>query len=527
MINKKFYNHHDNPENFLSRVRSFCAPVTSTLGPGGMNSIIFTYESDVPHVTKDGVTIAESIKFRDPVTDCIASLIKESARKTAKIAGDGTTTSIVLTEAFLSGIQVLPSILNKKRFFDNVKDYVYRVTEYLEDSKITIKSQDKVVDKIINISSNGDKEIVSLVTKAFEAVPELGVVNVSIGKQPMSSIEIVEGMQLETKYFCVPQGMYDTVFPVVVEGPVDKTYKLQKFLSLSKYIKDHYQNSVSVLIAKEFSEEVKTVVQVNNNRGITNIALIVAEGFGANRLEVLKDIVDRGNGVLLSTNGATEFKLEDVIETQICDNFKEINFRLNEVILTLIDPTLTSAQESVLNKLNKAYSESLLNEHTGESSQILRRLTKYSKIANIVIGGNTEAEKIESKDRVDDAVCAARSAIKDGVLIGGGVSLMNAIDCLKPDKFKDDEDEKAYNLVCSTLYAPFSMLVKNAGLEAECEPSELSTGQAFDISTGEIVDALSHGILDPVNVTIQSVLNASSAALNILRSSVFIVEDEG
>lgn len=527
MINKKFYNHHDKPSDFLNRVHEFCYPITATLGPGGMNSIIFTNDSEVPHVTKDGVTISESIHFADNITNCIAALIKESARKTAKIAGDGTTTSIVLTEALLQSITVLPDIQNKRKLFEAIKDYVYRVVEYLEDSKLYVKSSDKSISKIVNISSNGDKEIVSLVLKAFEAVPDMGIVNVITDNVLTSSIEVIDGMYLDTRYYCVPAGTYKNPAVCVVEGPVNKAHKLQSFLRIAKYIKDNDPTSITILIAKEFSDEVKQTVLVNNNRGITNIALVIAEGFGTNRLDVLKDIASRGNGTLLSTDGTTEFGLEDCTEDHLCYNITKAIFKPLEITLILSNPELLPDQEKTLNKLNQAYLTSLTNEDTAETSQLKRRLSKYSKVANIIVGGNTEAEKMERKDRFDDAVCAARSAIKDGVLIGGGISLLEAIKSLAPTEEISEEDTIAYEILETALATPFNTLVKNAGIENECDFSSLKKGEAYDISTGKIVDALSEGILDPANVTIQALINASSVALNILRSRVFIVEDEG
>lgn len=534
MIPKQITFIKDNNEFLIDTVKEFCEPVISTLGPGGCTVIISNDNDSLPHVTKDGVTVAESIFFRDQRKQAIASLIKEAARKTANSVGDGTTTSIVLAEALiLNGLKVLKTVTNKKEFFDGFDLAVEKITDYLTESSKSVTKDSALLESVVRISTNGDDKVCKIIMSAVKQAGADGLVNVELSSDPSTMVEVKNGASLESTAI-TPGGKrweYDGVDIelVLVSGSLNNVYEIMPVLN-SLY----ESKSAAIIIAKEFSEAVIQTVSTNNHRKSINVVLVEAEGYArVARSEILEDLAAVFNVPIYSTDGTTFDALSSYI-SRTCDNLSKSIITPSETVLFRDDDTLTEDAEVRYRALKKEYDE--LNSSIDQSAvldqgglkHLQRRMAKYNVVATIKVGASTKAEAIEMKDRIDDALSAITAAVNGGVIQGGGMALVRAsIAASKIDVNTLTIDElKGYTLLSDSCMEPFRILALNTGTPAEFQMTNnlLIEENVYDFKDCKVVNWLEAGIIDPTLVPVFALTNASSVAKTILKSNSIITE---
>jgi chaperonin GroEL len=525
--------------NFLTTtVKEFCAPVVSTLGPGGCTVIITDDSNPVPHVTKDGVTVAESIFFKDQRKQAIASLIKEAARKTASAVGDGTTTSIVLAEAMIiQGAKELTLVNNKKEFFDGFDSAVEKVVDYLTESSVQITKDSNLLSSVVRISSNNDERVVKTIMSAVKEAGADGIVNVELHESLSTIIDAKGGASLESKAIIDNNKLWertnvtsDDICLLLVSGSLKHVYEVKNLIiQLSR------AGYPTVIIAKEFSDEVVSNFMINNQRRQTDVVLVEAEGFAReSRLEILEDLATIFDVPVYSLDGSTGNYLSDYVP-EPCLKLSKAIIKPSETILFRIEGFLDDEAQDRYNSLLKDYAEFKLSEGVkdpGTLRHLQRRMAKYNVVATIKVGASTKAEAVEIKDRIDDSLAAIAAAVNGGIIQGGGIALVRAsllLESANIDALSESE-QIGYTLVQQACLAPFKTLSKNVGIVPDAETFNddlLVETNVFDFKTCKMVNWLTAGIIDPTLVPVTALLNAASVAKTILKSNSIISEWQG
>ncbi len=513
-------------EIIIETVLEFCNAVCSTLGPGGKNVIIVTGNS-VPHVTKDGVTVSESIHYNDPAKEAIVSLIKESARKTATTVGDGTTTSTLLVGSLvMAGLQALQTVKSKKDFFDAFEMAIDDITEYLDNTKLMIEKDSELLKSVISISSNGDSEVIKLVSEAVKHAGADGIINVEATDEVTSTVVTTNGASLETRVLTNINAENEPSSVVLIDGAVKEVFEIEAILQSASKSKVPV-----IIIAKEFSENVIKVVNINNGRNMLRVVLAEAEGFATFRTEILKDIAYLTSADILSIDGSTQHSLKG-FGTDNYGTVEKFIAGKNELILFPFEDKYTEELDIKVALLKQEYNNVKLDPNSAPATHLKRRLSKYATVATIKVGGVTEAEVKEKKDRVDDSVCAVSAAVNGGVLPGGGMALYNAGKSLLANKQGTDmtgDEVAAIRIIVTACSAPIITLCSNAGVDWKdyCDKPELQDNENFvlDINELKVGDAFELGIIDPALVPINAILNAASVTKTLLKSKVIIIPD--
>ncbi len=531
---KKVVAYDDATESIKIVIDDFMNSVVSTLGPMGQTTIIENGSGNVPIVTKDGVTVSESIYYEDNLKLAIATLLKEASRKTSEEVGDGTTTSMLLACSLLEySMSMKPLINNFREYLEGISKAVDYVIEYLQEELVEIKMNSDELKAVINISSNNDVEITSTLTDITEKVGAHGIIDVKLSDNSVTSVNITDGAMIETAVMEYP--MISGIFEVdgqcdivLVEGAIEDIPTIQNLLS-------YYTNkNTVVIIAKEFSKQVINTVRTNNQRGVVNIVLAISEGFGNSKLEILKDLAVITNNVIFSTDGSTELPLRN-FSSKYVGHVKGVTVNSREIIL-YCDPDNTESEAAKarfeeLNTVYNAYVSSSAITSSGEYNNLKMRMSKYVSLATINVGGITKAEATEKKDRYDDAVAAISAAVNNGVLPGGGASFLRAISIInsRMDTFKGEELDGAKAIIeaCTT---PIKTLCSNSGFKVSAkviEEIKVVDNSSYNVITMKIVDAYEEGILDPALVLIKALDNASAVTRSIVNSNAFIIGDNG
>ena len=512
-------------------IAQFCDPVISTLGPEGRTVIIDDDANGetIPHVTKDGVTVADSINFKDRRMQAIASLIKESARNTGNSVGDGTTTSVLLTKAFLQQALSLRDVLgmSQKDFFDGFDLAYEHVIEFIESISTPITMDSPLLESVVKISTNCDKQIYPIILSGAKAVGVDGLLSAELSNEGSTSIEVKSGSTIESNAYITRGKRWEASEPgiilILVSGPIQKVAELKNILLMCK-------TSPTVVVAKEFSDEVKKLVEINNLRNVVNVALVESEGFARNsRLELLEDLASIFDVPVYSTDESTAYPLSS-FELGAHYSVSKVIVTPTETVLYSSYPELSASAEERLKEITRTYlaAKSEVEPSAGELAHLKRRLSKFAAIAVIKVGAVTKAEAIELKDRVDDAICSISAAINGGIVPGGGSTLYRA--ALEFGSFTSDNEDQmtGYNVFMKACKTPMITLFHNSGIvydSSACE-SKLSNNSnvVYDFKDDVWVDYLVGGIVDPTNVTKAALTNASSVAKTILKSNFIITE---
>jgi len=498
--------------------------VKVTLGPKGRN-VAIEQSYGAPRVTKDGVTVAKAIELSDRALNIGAQLVKSVASKTADVAGDGTTTATVLAQSIaLEGHKAVAAGMNPMDVKRGIDIAVVAVIEDIKKKSKNISSKAEIA-QVGTISANGDTEIGDKIAEAMEKVGKEGVITVEEAKGFNFEIEVVEGMQFDrgyiSPYFVTNQekmvAELDNPFILIFEK---KLSALQPMLPLLESI---VQSSRPLLIiAEEVEGEALATLILNKLRGGLKVAAVKAPGFGDRRKSMLEDIAILTGGTVVSED--LGMKLENV-KVDMLGSAKKVSIQKENT--TIIDG---SGKDSDI-KDRCAQIKKQIEESTSDydKEKLQERLAKLSGgVAVLKVGGATEVEVKERKDRVDDALSATKAAVQEGIVAGGGAALFYSARILDGLKVQNHDQQAGINIIKKALQSPLRQIAQNAGTDGAEVVSKLITSTdvnfAFNAQTGEYVDMVKAGIIDPTKVVRTALESAASVASLAITTEALIIE---
>ena len=493
-----------------------------TLGPSGRN-VILEQEMGNPISTKDGVTVAKSIELKDKVENLGAQIVKQASIKTGEQAGDGTTTSTLLAQSILDeGINSLDAGSNAVDIKRGIDKAVKEVVEFLQKDYSKEITDEEQLKQVATISANNDTEVGELISTAMDKVGRDGVVTIEESKTGETYLETVEGMQFDRGYKSPYFVTDNTTMTAVLRDPLilitDK--RLTQVKELLPILEGASQQSKSLLvIAEDIDGEALSTLVVNKMRGILNVVAVKAPEFGERRKAVLEDIAIMTGGQVVSTEKG--MRLDKFDATWLG---KANKVTVGKDTTTLIDAKGTEEKISARIEEIKHQIDDTVSPYEKETLQ--DRLAKFiGGVAIVHVGGNTEVEMKEKKDRVDDALHATKAALEEGILPGGGIALLNAATMLQTrlDSIDSTDERKGYQIVLNSCVAPFKKILQNAGFTAESINSidkELRNSKdnwlGYNPRENKKVNMFSAGIIDPTKVARLALENAASVAGTML-----------
>jgi chaperonin GroEL len=498
--------------------------VKVTLGPKGRN-VVIEKKFGAPQVTKDGVTVAKEIELDDPIENMGAQMVKEVASKTADIAGDGTTTATVLAQAIISeGLKNVAAGANPMDLKRGIDKAVARVVENLKSQSQTIGNDSKKIQQVASISANNDETIGKLIAEAFGKVGKEGVITVEEAKGTDTTVDVVEGMQFDRGYI----SPYFVTNSEKMEAELQNPYILiyDKKISAMKDIL-HILEKVAqsgrplVIIAEDLEGEALATLVVNKLRGTLKVAAVKAPGFGDRRKEMLQDIAILTAGTVISEELGYKLEAADLAS-------------LGQAASITIDKDNTivvggkGKKADIIARFNqiKAQVENTTSDYDKEKLQ--ERLAKLSGgVAVLYIGAATEMEMKEKKDRVDDALHATRAAVEEGIVPGGGVSFIRAIESLEKLKGANEDETTGIAIVKRAIEEPLRQIVINSGIEGSIVVQKVKEGKGdygFNARTEVYENLLKAGVIDPTKVTRIALENAASIAGMLLTTECVVAD---
>ena len=497
--------------------------VKVTLGPKGRN-VILEKKFGAPTITKDGVTVAKEIELDDSVENMGAQMVREVASKTSDVAGDGTTTATVLAQAiYREGLKNVTAGANPMDLKRGIDIAVTKVVEYLKSISRDVEGRNEIA-QVGAISANNDKSIGDLIADAMEKVGKDGVITVEEAKGTETSLEVVEGMQFDRGYLS-PYFVTDAEsMEAVLEDPMilihDKKISAMKDL-LPILEKVAQQGKSMLIIAEDLEGEALATLVVNKIRGTLKIAAVKAPGFGDRRKAMLEDIATLTNGTVISEERG--FKLENATVSYLGTAKKIVIDKDNTTIVEGAGKT-----EDIKKRINeiKAQIDKTTSDYDKEKLQ--ERLAKLSGgVAVLKIGASTEIEMKEKKARVEDALHATRAAVEEGIVAGGGVALVRAINVLDKVEGENLDQTTGVKIVQKALEEPLKQIVNNAGLEGSVVLQKVKEGKddfGFNAQTEKYENLIKAGVLDPTKVTRTALENAASVSSLLITTEAVIYE---
>ena len=513
--------------NLLNGVDKLANAVVSTLGPSGRN-VIIENKAGNPSSTKDGVTVAKSVELEDSIENIGTQLVKQAAIKTADQAGDGTTTSTLLArEIYKEAIQRLDKGSNVVEIKRGIDKAVKLVIDYIEKESKEITDEEQL-KQVATISANNDSEVGELISTAMDKVGTDGVVTIEESKTGETYLETVEGMQFsrgyKSPYFVTDNNSMQAVLRDPLILITDK--RLTQVKELLPILEGVSQQSKSLLIiADDVDGEALSTLVVNKMRGILQVAAVKAPEFGDRKKAVLDDIAVLTGGTVVSTEKGMRL---DKFNSEWLGSAKKITVSKNTT--TIIDASgdedsLDSRITEIKNQIDEANSPF-------EKEVLQDRLAKFiGGVAIVYVGGLTEVEMKEKKDRVEDALHATKAALEEGILPGGGIALLNAalylVNEIDPSMPKDEAT--GFDIVINAIEKPFYQILYNAGYEQdnignieEVIKNKASFWQGYNPRIEEYVDMFHQGIIDPTKVTRLALENAASVAGTMLLTEAIV-----
>ncbi len=508
--------------SILRGVNKLADAVKTTLGPKGRNAIL-DKKFGAPTITKDGVTVAKEIELSEPYENMGAQLVKEVASKTSDVAGDGTTTATVLAQAiYREGVKNITAGGNPMEIKRGIDQAVEVVIEELKKISRPCQSK-KEISQIGSISANNDHTIGDLIAEAMDKVGKDGVITVEEAKSMSTSLDVVEGMQFDrgyiSPYFVTNADRMETAmedaFLLIVEKKISSMKDLLPILEqVAKMGKP------LLIVAEDVEGEALATLVVNKLRGTLNVAAVKAPGFGDRRKAMLEDLATLTGGQVISEE--VGLKLESVKLTDL-GRAKRVNIDKDNT--TIVEGAGDPKRIEGRVKQIKTQVEETTSEYDREKLQ--ERLAKMvGGVAVINVGAATETEMKEKKARVEDALHATKAAVEEGIVPGGGVALLRCIPAL--DKLKLNHDQQVgVNIVRRALEEPIRQISINAGAEGSIIVEKVkaeSGNRGFNAGTGEFVDMVEAGVIDPTKVARCALQNAASVAALMLTTEVMITD---
>ena len=481
--------------------------VSSTLGASG-KCVLLEDDQGNPIITKDGVTVANSITLLDPVENMGARLLKEAARKTVNEAGDGTTTATVLSHAILKEAENLE--INSRELKQGINSALKKVLKYLEKNTLPVKGD--MIDQIATISTNNEPKLGKIIGDAFRSVGQTGVVMMEHSSLPETNVDLVDGVQydkgLTNQHFITNKAKKTAELEkpaiLLIESPVENIRQIQSVL---EYV---IKKNIPLLIVADVEAPVMATLAMNKTKGNIKINIINAPTFGVNKRETLDDLAMLTGATVINEDLGDDM---DLIQPEFLGSCLKSITDEKDTIIQVGEPS-----EAVI-KAIEAVKEELANKpNPAHVIRLEKRLARLSaKIAVVKVGANSDIELKEKADRIEDAICATKAAIKEGIVPGGGIALLNASEEIKTKN-------TAEQVLLNAIKYPFKVILNNAGIECENLPKLIGQikGKGLNVITGENVNMIKAGIIDPLLVTKSALINAVSVATTILSTDCVI-----
>lgn len=518
-------------EQLLSGIEKLNNTVSSTLGPGGRTVLIREPNGEVK-ATKDGVTVAKSfLKLENDFEDLGAQMVKQVSIKSANEAGDGTTTSTLLaTKMIQEGMKAIRQGTNAVEVKIGIDKTVALVIEELKKLSVDVSTEDQIKQVAI-ISGNNDTEVGELISAAIDKVGREGLITIEESKTGETTLEVVEGMQFDrgykSPYFVTDNtsmhAILEDAYVMLFDGRINTAAEIIPFLQ-----KANSENKSILIVAEDYGDEALALMVVNKMRGVVKVCAVKAPDFGDRRTLILEDMAILTGATLMSKNKG--HKLEK-IGVQDIEKFlgKSRVITVGKDETTIVDgkgdaDAIVARSQEIKDQIDKAQS-------FFEKEKLQERLGKLiGGVAIINVGGNSEIEMKEKKDRVEDALLATKAALVDGILPGGGVALIKAITMMKNQTLAWKENEKiGFNIISAACHEPFKKILSNAGMENWYEilhsvNSKDDQFTTYDAKNCCVVNGLEAGLLDPTKVVTSSIKNAAGVAGTILTVESVVLE---
>jgi chaperonin GroEL len=499
--------------------------VKVTLGPKGRN-VIIDKKFGAPIITKDGVTVAKEVELKDPLENMGAQMVKEVASKTADIAGDGTTTATVLAQAIVTaGIKNVAAGANPMDLKRGIDKAVTAVIDNLRKQSQTVGNDNNKIKQVASISANNDEVIGTLIADAMAKVGKDGVITVEEAKGTETEVKTVEGMQFDRGYLSPYFVTNADKMEAELENPFILIYdkKISSMKELLPILEKQVQTGRPLLIISEdLDGEALATLVVNKIRGSLKVAAVKAPGFGDRRKAMLEDIAILTGGTVISEERG--FKLENADLTYLGQAEKVVVDKDNTTIING-----AGKKEEITARINqiKAQIEATTSDYDKEKLQ--ERLAKLAGgVAVLYVGAATEVEMKEKKDRVDDALHATRAAVEEGIVAGGGVAYIRAIESLEKLKGSNDDETTGIAIIKRAIEEPLRQIVANAGGEGSIVVQKVKEGKAdfgYNARTDVYENLIAAGVIDPTKVSRVALENAASIAAMLLTTECVLADE--
>jgi chaperonin GroEL len=488
-------------------VEKLAKAVKSTLGASG-KCVIYEDARGVPVITKDGVTVAESVVLYDSVENLGATLIKEAAKNTVKEAGDGTTTATVLAESLLNEVNDTDLATNSIRDVkQGVNKALSNVNEYLDSIKIDVDAD--MLTNVATISCNNDKELGLIIAEAYNTVGKDGVVLMETSDTEETYVEVVDGVQLQECGLTSPHFITNTdkqkaelenPLVLICMSEIPNVRKIQNVLEYA------IKNNRALLIVAPVAQQVKSALLMNKVKGNIKVNIIDLPGFGPTKKDTCEDLA------ILTGATVMNEELGDDLDAITIDMLGEAELSVTDDKTTVI--TTLEFEGNDLEERIDQVAKQVADEKNGYIKKKLeQRLSMLSGSVGIIrVGADSKVELKEKRDRVEDAIYATKAALKEGIVPGGGIALLNASQKISTDSVGEQ-------LLVNAIQAPFKTIMDNAGLGSE---ADLGEGLGIDVVTGSLVNMVDAGIIDPVLVTKSALKNAVSVVMTIVSADCII-----
>ena len=514
-------------KQILQGVNILADTVSVTLGPKGRNVVIDRAYTE-PKITKDGVSVAKSIEFTNKYYNMGANLVKQVANRVANEAGDGTTTATVLArELFKEGCKCVEAGMNPSEIRKGLFTALDKVKEYLKKNSIEIKSKNDL-ERVATISANNDSKIGKMIADIVYKIGVDGTVNVQNGKTLEHEVEITDGIRFNrgyvSNYFVNNQKMQRCEFDyplILICGS-----KLKSVQQVTKVLEEVVKlRRPLLLIAEDFESEVLAMLVINKIKNGLKLCAVKAPAFGDNRKYTLEDFaISTGATVLSDETGKTIDSIKSI--RSVLGTAKKVVASREETIIIDAQNRKTEEMQKRIDII-KHLMQTAPNDYEKEKYQTrLNRLN--GGIAILKVGGVSETEVDELKDRIDDAICATKAAMSEGIVIGGGAALLHSMKCLNALKGKNNDQQVGINIVKNALKAPLMTMCSNAGVNGELICNELieeGDRMGYDVKNGKKGDMIKMGIIDPVKVVRNEIESAVKIAGVMITTEAAIVDD--
>ena len=498
--------------------------VKVTLGPKGRN-VVIEKKFGAPQITKDGVTVAKEVELEDKFENTGAQLVKSVASKTGDDAGDGTTTATILTQAIVNeGLKNVTAGANPMDLKRGIDKAVAKVVDYIKEHAEVVGDNYDKIEQVATVSANNDPEIGKLLADAMRKVSKDGVITIEESKTRDTNIGVVEGMQFDRGYLsgyfvtdaekmeCVMDNPYILIYDKKISNLKDFLPILQPAAESGRPL---------LVIAEDVDSEALTTLVVNRLRGGLKICAVKAPGFGDRRKAMLEDIAVLTGGVVISEDKG--LKLEQAT-IEMLGTAKKVTVSKDNT--TIVDGA--GLKENIADRVAQIKNEIANTKSSYDKEKLQERLAKLAGgVAVLYVGANSEVEMKEKKDRVDDALCATRAAMEEGVVAGGGVTYIRALDALKDLKGDNADEQTGINIVVRAIEEPLRQIVANAGGEGSVVVNKVREGEGdfgYNARKDVYEDLRKAGIIDPAKVARVALENAASIAGLFLTTECLICD---